>query len=74
LIRLKGHLEALIIELGSLNYAKVGAKMTNLEGNGVYVPGATDKGPDYIYFGAKTFLPDLNGLFDKSPQGEEEEV
>jgi pre-mRNA-splicing factor ISY1 len=45
LIRQKGHWEALIIELGSPNYAKVGAKMTDLEGNEVDVPGATGKGP-----------------------------
>jgi hypothetical protein len=37
----KGHWEALIVELGSPNYAKVGAKMTDLEGNKVDVPGAT---------------------------------
>jgi hypothetical protein len=35
----------MIIELGVVNYAKVEAKMTNLEGNEVDVPGATDKGP-----------------------------
>jgi hypothetical protein len=45
LIREKGHWEALIVELGSPNYAKVGAKMMDLEGNEVDVPGATDKGP-----------------------------
>jgi hypothetical protein len=42
--REKGHWEAPIIELGSPNYAKVGAKMMDLEGNEVDVPSATGKG------------------------------
>jgi hypothetical protein len=41
--REKGHSEALTIELCSRNYAKVGAKMMNLEGNEVDVPGAIGK-------------------------------
>jgi hypothetical protein len=39
----KGHWEAPTIDLGSPNYAKVGAKMMDLEGNEVYVPGAIAK-------------------------------
>jgi pre-mRNA-splicing factor ISY1 len=72
--REKGHWEALIVELGSPNYAKVGAKMMDLEGNEVDVPGATGKGPSYRYFGATKFLPILKEIFDKPPRGEKEEV
>jgi pre-mRNA-splicing factor ISY1 len=66
----KGHWEAQIVDLGSLDFAKVGAKMTDLEGNKVDVLGAIDKGLYYIYFGATKFLPNLKYLFDKSPRGE----
>jgi hypothetical protein len=57
LIRKKGHWEAQIIELGGPNYAKVGAKMMNLEGNKVDVPCATWKGPNYRYFGLQNSSP-----------------
>jgi hypothetical protein len=40
LIRSEGHWEALIVEIGSPNYAKVEAKMMELEGNKVDVLGA----------------------------------
>jgi pre-mRNA-splicing factor ISY1 len=53
----KGHWEAPIVELGSPNYAKVGAKMMDLEGNEVDVPSATGKGPGYRYFGATNSSP-----------------
>jgi len=69
----KGHWEALIIEISSLNYSKVGAKMTNLEWNEIDVPGATGKGPSYKYFRATKFLPVLKDLFDNPHLGEEEE-
>jgi hypothetical protein len=72
--REKGHWEAPIVELDNPNYAKVGAKMMNLEGNEVDVPGATDKVPDYKYFEAMEFLPILKEIFDKPPRGKEEEV
>jgi pre-mRNA-splicing factor ISY1 len=65
LISQRGIEEALIVEIGSPNYAKVGAKMMDLEGNKVDVPGANDKGPGYKYFGAMKFLPDLKDIFDK---------
>lgn len=68
LIREKGHWEARIVELGGPNYAKVGAKMMDLEGNEVDVPGATGKGPGYRYFGAAKFLPGVKELFDKPPE------
>jgi hypothetical protein len=55
----KGNWEAPIIELGSPNYAKVGEKMMNLEGNTVDVPGATRKGPGYKHSRAMKFLPIL---------------
>jgi len=41
MIRKNGHWEALIIDLESPNYAKVWAKMTDLEGNKDDVPSAT---------------------------------
>ena len=53
----KGHWEASIEELGSPNYAKVGAKMMDLEEKEFDVPGATAKGLSYRYFGATKFLP-----------------
>jgi hypothetical protein len=59
----KGHWKALIIELDNPNHAKVGANMTDLEGNKFDVPGATRKGLDYIYFGATKFLPILKRYF-----------
>jgi pre-mRNA-splicing factor ISY1 len=59
LIRSKGHWEAIIVELGRPNYFKVGAKMTNLEGNKVDVLGAIRKGPGYKYFGATKLFPDI---------------
>jgi hypothetical protein len=55
--REKGHWEALIVELGSPNYAKVGAKMMDLEGNEVDVLGATNKG----------LVTDTLGLQNSSP-------
>jgi hypothetical protein len=63
----KGHWEALIIELGSPNYVKVGAKMMDLEGNVFDMPG-------YKYLEATKFFLDLKEIFEKTPQGEEEEV
>jgi hypothetical protein len=70
----KGHWESLIVELGNHNYAKVGAKMIDLEKNEVDVLSATCKGPNYRYFGDKKLLPILKELFYKPPRGEEEEV
>jgi hypothetical protein len=65
--RSNGHWESLIIELDNPNYAKVGEKMTKLEGNKVYVPGSTDKDRGYRYFKDMKFLPILKEFFDKSP-------
>jgi len=70
----KKDMEAPIVQLGSPNYAKVGAKMTNLEGKEVDMPNAIGKGPDYRYFRATKIIPMLKELFDKPPWGEEEEV
>jgi hypothetical protein len=70
----KGHWEALIIELRSPNYAKVGAKMTNLEANKVDKPDDTNKGPNYGCCRDRKFIPILKYLFDKSPLGAQEEV
>ena len=66
----KGHWEALIVEFGSPNYAKVGANMMKLKVNEVDVSSAIDKGLDYRYFEATKFLPILKELFDKPPRGE----
>jgi hypothetical protein len=52
----KWNWEALIVDLGIPNYAKVGAKMTNLKGKEVDVRNSTDKGPSYRYFEAMKFL------------------
>jgi pre-mRNA-splicing factor ISY1 len=68
--RVKGHWEALIIELGNPNYAKVGAKMTDLEGNELDVPSATSKGLGYKYFGDMKFLPIIKYLFNNPPRDE----
>jgi hypothetical protein len=57
-------LEALIVELSGHNYAKVGAKMIELEGNKVDVPSATNKGPSYRYFRPMKFLSDVKELFN----------
>jgi len=65
--RQKGHWEVVIIELGSPNYAKVRAKMMDLEGNKVDVTGAIGKGPGYRYFGSKIFIPISKELFDNPP-------
>jgi pre-mRNA-splicing factor ISY1 len=65
--REKGHWEALTVELGSPNYAKVGAKMMDLEGNEVDVPGAIGKGLGYRYFRATKFLPIPKEIFDNPP-------
>ena len=67
MIKKKGHWEALIIELGGPNYAKLGVKMTNLEGDKIDVSDATGKGPNYRYFGVVKFLPDIKELFDNPP-------
>jgi hypothetical protein len=45
----KGHLETSIIEIGSPNYAKVGAKMIDLEGNKVVVPSENYSPSSKIY-------------------------
>jgi hypothetical protein len=72
--REKRHWKSPIIELGSPNYAKVGAKSMHLEGKEVDMISATTKGLDYRYFGAMKFVPIRKDLFDNSPRGEEEEV
>jgi hypothetical protein len=72
--REKGHWESLIVEIDNPNYAKVGARMTDLEGNEVDVLGTTGKGPDYRYLRAMKLLPILKELFDKPPRGKKEEV
>jgi pre-mRNA-splicing factor ISY1 len=59
--RKKGHWEALIIELGSPNYAKVGAKMMDLEGNKVDVPVPSTRDP----------VTDTLGLQNSSPSSKE---
>jgi len=64
----------LIVDLDSPNYVKVGVKMMDLDGNEVDVPGATSKGLGYKYFESTKFLPILKELFNKPPQGKEEEV
>jgi len=46
----------------------------DLEGSEVVVPGATIKGPIYIYLGATKFLPILKEIFNKPPRDEKEEV
>jgi hypothetical protein len=56
----------LIIELGGPNYAKVGAKMIELEGKKVDVPDATERAPIIDTLGLK-FLPDVKEIFDKPP-------
>jgi hypothetical protein len=48
--------------------------MMDLEGSEVGVPGATIKGPIYIYLGATKFLPILKEIFNKPPRDEKEEV
>jgi hypothetical protein len=63
----RGHWEALTMELGSPNYAKVWANMMDLEGNEVDVSSATSKGPSYRDFGPIKFLPIPKDLFDKPP-------
>jgi hypothetical protein len=63
----KRHWEDLIIKLGNPNYAKVGVKMMDLEGNEVDVPSATSKGPDYKYLGNMKFLPIPKEIFDNPP-------
>jgi pre-mRNA-splicing factor ISY1 len=68
LMRKNGHWDTLIVELGGPNYTKVGAKMTNLEGNEVDVLVATDKGPDYRYFEDTKFLPNIKELFNNPPK------
>ncbi|ERN04871.1 hypothetical protein AMTR_s00146p00098380 [Amborella trichopoda] len=68
LIREKGHWEHRIIELGGPNYAKTGAKMTDLEGNIVDVPNPSGRGPGYRYFGAAKHLPGVKELFEKPPE------
>jgi hypothetical protein len=65
LIRKKGHWEALIIEIGSPNYTKVGAKMTNLGGKTIDVLSSINKGLGYINFRATKFLLDFKDVFDK---------
>jgi pre-mRNA-splicing factor ISY1 len=62
------------MELGIPNYSKVGAKMIYLEGNEVNEPNATNKGPNYRYFGATKLLPILKEISNNPPRGEEEEV
>jgi pre-mRNA-splicing factor ISY1 len=64
----KGHSETLIVELGGPNYAKVGAKMMDFEGNKVDVHGATSKGFGYRYFWAMKILPDVKEIFNKPPK------
>jgi pre-mRNA-splicing factor ISY1 len=46
----------------------------DLEGNEVDMPGSTDKGPNYRYFGAMKVFPIPKYLFDNPPRGEAEEV
>ncbi|KAK8716288.1 hypothetical protein V6N13_043603 [Hibiscus sabdariffa] len=68
LIREKSHWERRIVELGGPNYAKHGAKMTDLEGNIVDVPNPSGRGPGYRYFGAAKKLPGVRELFEKPPE------
>lgn len=68
LIREKSHWERRIVELGGPNYAKHGAKMTDLEGNIVDVPNPSGRGPGYRYFGAAKKLPGVKELFEKPPE------
>jgi hypothetical protein len=66
--RAKGHWEALIVELCSPNYAKVGAKVTDLEGTKVDVTNdAIGKVPGSKYFGVMKSVPFLKELFDNPP-------
>ncbi|XP_031493813.1 uncharacterized protein LOC116259938 [Nymphaea colorata] len=65
LIREKGHWEHRIVELGGPNYARSGAKMTDLEGNIIDVPNPSGRGPGYRYFGAAKQLPGVRELFEK---------
>jgi hypothetical protein len=64
----------MIIELGNPSYAKVGTKMTNLEGNEIDVIGSTRKGPSYRYFKPTKLHSILKNIFNNAPRGEEEEV
>ncbi|GAB2218870.1 hypothetical protein Drorol1_Dr00002102 [Drosera rotundifolia] len=68
LIREKGHWERRIVELGGSNYARSGAKMTDLDGNIVDVPNPSGRGPGYRYFGAAKKLPGVRELFEKPPE------
>ena len=72
--REKEHWKDQIVELDSPNYAKVGAKMMDLEGKEFDVPGATGKGLGYRYFKAMKLLPIPKEILDKTPRDEEEEV
>jgi len=63
LIREKGHWEKQIVKLGGPDYAKVGAKVTDTDGNEVAT--ATGRGAGYKYFGAAKTLPGVKELFDK---------
>jgi hypothetical protein len=67
--RVKEKCKAPIVDLGSPNYFKVGAKMMDMEGDEFDVPGATSKGPSYKYYGARKFLPIPKEIFDKTPSG-----
>jgi hypothetical protein len=69
LIKKKGHWEALIIEHRSSNYAKVGAKTMDLEGNEVDVPGAISNGLGCRYFEAMKFLTNFKEIFNYPPEG-----
>ncbi|KAK8973814.1 hypothetical protein V6N11_032944 [Hibiscus sabdariffa] len=73
LIREKSHWERRIVELGSPNYAKHTAKMTDLEGNIVDVSNPSGRGPGYQYFGAAKKLPGSGGPAEEKMRAEAEE-
>jgi hypothetical protein len=59
--------EALIVELRSPNYAKVGAKMMEFEGREVEVLSATSRAPRYKYLEAMKLLSILKYIFNNPP-------
>lgn len=61
LLREKGHWEVRIKELGGPDYARVGPKMTDMDGQ--EAPG--NRG--YMYFGAAKDLPGVRELFEQEP-------
>ncbi|KAL7644711.1 UNVERIFIED_CONTAM: hypothetical protein RMT77_004524 [Armadillidium vulgare] len=61
LLREKGHWEVRITELGGPDYARIGPKMTNMDGQ--EAPG--NRG--YMYFGAAKDLPGVKELFEQEP-------